>query len=119
MGKSMTPEERGAKAAEIARKEVLKLCKTVKLTPTKTLQRIVEGLDAHDTKASYDKDRGKWVYSAPMTDWSARSKAIDQAICILDMKPVERKALEIDIAGDIPSRIIAAVKGITDYAHQE
>jgi hypothetical protein len=91
----MTDLEIGQKCAEIARDAVLKDCKMVGLTLRKTLRRVKDGLDAKETKANYDKDRGKWVYSAPMVDWSARAKAVDQAISIFGIKAPEKHEHEV------------------------
>lgn len=92
-----TPLEIGKEAAEYARKTVIAESKRAHLTLRRTLTRIAEGLNATETKASYDKDRGKWVYSDPMIDWGARAKAIDQAIAILDLKPAEKHEVELNI----------------------
>ena len=115
----MTSLEIGQKSAEIARGELLKHCRSVSLSPRKVCKRIAESLDATEVKTHYDKDRGKWVYSTLMIDWAARAKAIDQAICILDLKPVERKSLEIDMAESVPERIAKVLKEVVAYAHPE
>ena len=115
----MTSLEIGQKSAEIARGELLKHCRSVSLSPRKVCKRIAESLDATEVKTHYDKDRGKWVYSTLMIDWAARAKAIDQAICILDLKPVEKRSIEIEMGESVPERISQLVKGIAEYAHPE
>jgi len=115
----MTNREIGEKSAEYARAEALKVVKKAGVTLQRVGKRIAESLDANTTKPHYDKDRGKWVYSAPMIDWAARAKGIDQAICILDLKPVENKSVEVNFGESIPEMIVQAVKGIVEYAHPE
>lgn len=70
--------------------ETAKLANRVGLTPRRTLLRIKQGLDATDQKASYDKDRGKWVYSDPLVAWGARKDYAALAVTVLDMKPSEK-----------------------------
>ena len=82
------------KSLEIARAETLKHCKAVKLTPRRALKRIAEGLDAHEVKAHYDKDRGRWAYSKSLVDHGTRLKAAEMVISLLDMKPAEKKKVE-------------------------
>ena len=93
--------EIGEKSKEIARGKLLDLCKKAKLTPDRTMQRISEGLDAVEKKATYDKDRGKWVYSTDLIDWAARAKAVDQAIAILDLKPAEKHDVRVRSLEDV------------------
>ena len=104
---------------EIMRVQVMAAAKRYKVTLGRIMTRIADSLDATDTKASYDKDRNKWVYSAPMVDWGARAKAIDQAVAILDLKPPERKSVEVDLGKDIPQQVKEIVQGIVAYAHPE
>lgn len=106
-------------SAEYAREETVKVIRRSGVTLRRVGKRIAESLDATEVKPHYDKDRGKWVYSEPMVAWQARAKGIDQAICILDLKPVERKSLEIEIGESVPERISQLVKGIVEYAHPE
>jgi isopenicillin N synthase-like dioxygenase len=79
---------------EIARAETLKHCKAVKLTPRRVLKGIAEGLDAKENKVFYDRQTEKVVYSKKLINWTARQKAIDQAVSILDLTPVEKKKIE-------------------------
>jgi hypothetical protein len=92
--KSKEVNEDCTKANEIARSQTLKQCKSVGLTSRRVVRRIKEGLDALENKVFYDKDRGKCVFSPDMINWSARQKAIDQAISILDLKPAEKHKVE-------------------------
>lgn len=116
----MTKRELGEQISdEILRGEALKAMKKAGATLGRVSKRIAESLDATEVKPHYDKDRGKWVYSEPMVDWQARAKGIDQAICIMDLKPVERKSLEIEMGESVPERISQLVKGIVEYAHPE
>lgn len=116
----MTKREIGEQISdEILRSAALKAMKKAGVTLARVSKRIAESLDATEVKTHYDKDRGKWVYSTLMIDWAARAKAIDQAICILDLKPVEKRSIEIDMGESVPERINQLVKGITEYAHQE
>lgn len=84
-----TDEQIGAEAAKLAHKKILSEAKRVGLTTRKVLRGIVEGLNAFENKAAYDKDRGRWVYSDEMINHQARAKARDQAILILNMVPKE------------------------------
>jgi uncharacterized protein (DUF1778 family) len=94
--KTKTNEEIGLEAAKIARKKILEIAKRVKLTPERTLQRIAEGLSATEIKAQYDKDRERWVYSRPLVDHGQRLSAAQLSILIHDMKPCERKKIEVN-----------------------
>jgi hypothetical protein len=83
-------EKLAKESGEIARAETLKHCKTVKLTPIRVLKKISEGLDALENKVFYDKDRGKCVVGPDQINWSARQKAIDQAVSIIGIKAPEK-----------------------------
>ena len=87
-------EKLAKESGEIARAETLKHCKAVKLTPRRALKRIAEGLDAHEVKPHYDKDRGRWAYSKSLVAHGTRLKAAEMVISLLDMKPAERKKIE-------------------------
>ncbi len=100
---------------EILRREVLKSAKRYKVTLGRVMSRIADSLDATETKANYDKDRGKWVYSAPMVDYAARAKGIDQAICILNLKPAENKSVEVSFGESVPEVIKNIVKEVASY----
>jgi len=119
MARTDEDQKNSLKAAEYAINKTLAHCKAVKLGPRKALKRIVEALSATDTKASYDKDRGKWVYSAPMIDWAARAKAVDQAIMVLDLKPADKSKVEHSFGDDVPEVLKALVKDVAEYVHQE
>ena len=83
-------EEIGAEAARLAHAKVLQEAKRAKLTIRKVLMRINQGLDAHETKCKFDGGQygeQKWVYSKKLVNWETRSKSIDQAILVLNMKP--------------------------------
>jgi len=95
----MADPDKSLQDALYARKEVLRHCKAVKLTPRKALRRIADALDAKENKVFYDKDRGRCVIGPPMIDWAARAKAVDQAIAILDMKPAEKH--DVAVHGEI------------------
>lgn len=91
-------ERLGKEAGEIARADTLKHCKAVRLTPRLVVRRIKEGLDAKENKVFYDKDRGKCIIGPDMINHTARAKAIDQAISILDLKPAEKKEISGTVA---------------------
>ena len=82
-----TAAEIGAKAAQIAMEETAKECKKAGLTKSKVLKRILEGLDAHVIKATYDKDMSGFAYSKPLVDHNVRLDAAKLAIELLRMKP--------------------------------
>jgi hypothetical protein len=93
MKKRLSNEEIYEIAADHGRKKVLKDCKEVKLTPRRVLRRLAEGLDAIENKIFYDKDRGRCIVGPDQINWSARQKAVDQAISILGLKPPEKKEI--------------------------
>ena len=82
-----TTAELAAKAAQIAMEETAKECKKAGLTKSKVLKRILEGLDAHVIKATYDKDMSGFAYSKPLIDHNVRLDAAKLAIELLRMKP--------------------------------
>lgn len=81
-------------AAEIAMKETERLCKNAGLTKSKTLKRIKEGLDAHEVKATYDKDLGRFAYSKKLVSHGLRLKAAEIAMDLLNLKPPEKKQID-------------------------
>lgn len=99
------------KAADYARKQILKQCRSVGLSSRLTIKRIKEGLDAKENKVFYDKDRGKCIVGPDMINHAARAKAIDQAISILDMKPAEKH--EVDLKQPIVVEIVKFADGKT------
>lgn len=114
-GAMSTKAEKGAICTKEVFSHTLKVAQSIGLTTRLTLRRIREALNATETKANYDKDRGKWVYSAPMIDWGARSKAVDQAICILDLKPAEKHQVEHSIDGELSDVVKEIIKGVAEY----
>jgi hypothetical protein len=100
-----TNEEIGAEAAKIARKKVLEQARQVKLTTRRILTRISEGLDATEVKTNYDKDRGKWSYSEPLIDHGHRLEAAGMGIIIHDMKPCEKKKIDVNHSGSIMAAV--------------
>jgi len=87
-----TDEEIGVEAARLAHNKILQEAKSVRLTTKKVLRRISQGLDAHEIKCKFDGGQHgsqKWVYSKKLVNWDTRSKSIDQAMAVLDMKPKE------------------------------
>lgn len=86
----MEPLEIGTKAADVAREVVLKACESAGLNTERIIKDIKAGLKAKEVKTSYDKDLGAWAYSKPMICWTARQKAIDQAIGILGIKAADK-----------------------------
>lgn len=94
-----TPEQIGLEARDIAREKIVKKLNECKVTVSKTFKRIAEGLDATETKASYDKDRGKWVYSAPLVDHGKRLEAAQIAVMLHDLKPCAKVKGDIDLGG--------------------
>ena len=101
-----TNEQIGAEAAKIARKKVLEQAKAVKLSTKRILQRISEGLDATEVKTNYDKDRGKWAYSEPLIDHGHRLEAAGMGIMIHEMKPCEKKKVDLNVKGALNINII-------------
>lgn len=106
--------EIGQTAQEIARNKLLKQCEKIKFTSLKVLERINEGLDATEVKTSYDKDRGKWVYSTPLVDHGRRLAAAELGIIIHDMKPCEKKKVDMNISGSIMAAVAKHLSGGTD-----
>jgi hypothetical protein len=82
-----TTAELAAKAAQIAMEETAKECKKAGLTKSRTLKRIREGLDAFETKATYDRAASKFMYSKPLVNHNVRLDAAKMAIELLRMKP--------------------------------
>lgn len=112
----MTKAELGREISEeYLREQTVKTFKKCGVTLSKLARRISEALNATETKANYDKDRGKWVYSAPMIDWGARSKAVDQAICVLALKPAEKHQVEHTIDGELSEVVRDIIKGVAEY----
>jgi hypothetical protein len=93
--KTKSNEEIGLEAAKIARQKVLKEAKSVKLTTRRILQRISEGLDANEVKISYDTRAMRFFYAKPRVDHGRRLDAAQLGILIHDMKPCERKKIEL------------------------
>ena len=100
-----TLEDIGDKARDIAREKIIKKLNECKVTVSKTFKRIAEGLDATETKASYDKDRGKWVYSAPLVDHGKRLEAAQIAVMLHDLKPCAKVKGDINIQGSIMAAV--------------
>jgi hypothetical protein len=96
-------KEIGIEAREIARAEVLKECrrKDVNLGLRRVLRKISEGLEAQENKVFYDKDRGKCIVGPDQINWSARQKAVDQAMAILDLKPAEKHDVRVRSLEDV------------------
>lgn len=95
----MTDSEMCQTAAEIARAEVLKECKRARLSVRKLLKRISEGLDAKETKTSYDKEAGQWAYSKPLINHTARIGYANLAAAILGIKANEK--LDVEHKGSV------------------
>jgi len=89
----MTEAEILNDALEYARSNVLKACESNGLTTLRIVKDIKAGLKAREVKAAYDKDLGNFVYSKPLVCWTARQKAIDQAIGILGIKAADKHDL--------------------------
>jgi len=102
----MKTEDLGRMAAAQARKALLSECSKTGLTARKTFLRIAQGLDAKETKATYDKERGKWSYSKPMIAWGARKDYAALAVVVLDLKPSER--VDMNVSSDLPERLFEA-----------
>ena len=105
MKKRLSAEEMGELAADAGRQHVLKQCKSVGLTSRLTIKRIREGLNALENKVFYDKDRGKCVTGPNMINWTARQKAVDQSISLLDLKPAEKRKIEFPDENGKPQKI--------------
>ena len=91
-----TNEQIGAEAAKIARRKVLAEARKAKLTTYRVLKRISEGLDAVENKVFYDKDRGKCIIGPDMIDHGRRLEAAGLGIVIHDMKPCEKKKIDVN-----------------------
>lgn len=85
-----TTEVLAACAAKEAMRETEKLCARAGVTKSLVLKRIREGLDAHEVKATYDKDRGRFQYSKPLIAHGIRLKAAEMASVMLNMRPPDR-----------------------------
>lgn len=110
-----TKGEKGAICTKEVFSHTFKVAHSIGLTTRLTLRRIREGMNATETKTNYDKDRGKWVYSAPMINWGARLKAVDQAICVLALKPAEKHQVEHTIDGELSEVVRDIIKGVAEY----
>ena len=82
-----TTEVLAACAAKEAMRETEKLCARAGVTKIRVLKRIREGLDAFETKATYDRAASKFMYSKPLVDHNVRLDAAKMAIELLRMKP--------------------------------
>ena len=100
-------EALGRKACEYAMKETEKLCKKAGLTKSRTLKRIREGLDAFETKATYDRAASKFMYSKPLVNHNVRLDAAKMAIELLRMNPP--KQIEFPDETGKPQRITGDV----------
>jgi hypothetical protein len=97
--------------AEYIRGETLKEARRLGVSRRRVLKRISEGLDALENKVFYDKDRGKCVVGPNMINWTARQKAIDQAVAVLQLKPAERLDVQAEGIEVVLERIYAKRRG--------
>jgi hypothetical protein len=104
--KQLTNEQIGAEAAKIARRKVLEQARAVKLSTKRILQRISEGLDAVDNKVFYDKDRGRCIVGPDQVDHGRRLEAAGMGIMIHEMKPCEKKKVDLNVKGALNINII-------------
>jgi hypothetical protein len=98
-------EQLAKESSEITRAETLKACKAAKLTPEKTFKAIAAGLQAHETKATYNKDDDKFHYSRKLIDHRTRLTAAALAVAVLDLKPPENKKIEFPDENGKPQQI--------------
>jgi hypothetical protein len=83
-------EEIGAEAARLAHANILQEAKRAKLTTRKVLRRLVEGLDAKETKCKFDGGQfgtQEWVYSKKLVAHGTRLEAVKIAASILNLIP--------------------------------
>lgn len=92
---------------EYLRVQTLKEAKRLGVSRRHVLTRISEGLDALENKIFYDKDRGKCVVGPNTINWTARQKAVDQAVAILQLKPAERVDVQAEGIEAVLERIYA------------
>jgi hypothetical protein len=87
-------KELGVMAGQVARQGILDACEKVGLTVEKTAKTIVEAMDANAVKVQLNI-QGKWMVSKPYTDHTTRLKAVEQSIVLLDLKPVDKKKIDM------------------------
>jgi hypothetical protein len=84
----------GIMAGSNARQSILDACAKVGLTVEKTAKTVVAAMDAKRVQAQLDL-KGEWKISPPMTDHVTRLKAVEHAEVLLDLKPVDRKKVDV------------------------
>lgn len=95
---------------DAARAKTLKALARHRVTASRIAKRLAEALDAMETKATYDKEAGKWVYSDKLIAHSPRLKAIEIAVALLDMKPTEKH--DLTVHGEIKA-LLQEIDGTT------
>lgn len=82
----------GLVAGNEARKMTEEACMKVGLTREKVAKAVVDGLKATQVKVQFAEG---WQVSEPFVDNSTRMRAVEHGITLLDMKPVERKQVDL------------------------
>lgn len=89
-----TKREIGLRAGDAARTAILEACNNAGLTIEKTAKAVADALEANAVKVQLTID-GQWTESSPYTDHVTRLKAVEAATVLLDLKPVERKKMDL------------------------
>lgn len=87
-----------------------KACRAEGLTVRAVVKAVKEGLEAHEVKTSYDKDRKKWFYSKKLIDHPTRLDAANIAVGIFGIKKpdkviVEKPLLVMDVDGKTKDKV--------------
>lgn len=93
----MTEEQKriaGQLAGQSSRQYILDACQKEGLTVEKVAKTIVEGLEAKQVKVQMNM-QGKWVVSKEFDDIPTRLKAVERAEVLLDLKPTEKKQVDL------------------------
>lgn len=83
----------GALAGQNARQGILDACESEGLTINKIAKVVNQALEATQVRVQMDM-KGKFQVSAPFVDHKTRLDAVDRAITLLDLKPVEKKQID-------------------------
>lgn len=85
----------GNLAGDVARKATIDACVAAGLTVEKVAKTVVAALDAKQVKVQLNQDTGEFAVSQPFTDHVTQLKAVEQSIVLLDLKPTERKKIDM------------------------
>jgi hypothetical protein len=102
----------GILAGQTARQATIDACTRAGLTVEKVAKTVVNALNAKVVRAQLDP-RGNWAMSEPLVDHPTRLKAVESSIVLLDLKPTEKKQIDVisTMSDDEIDRKLAALLG--------